>query len=176
MSSPWQWDAADRCDLGFGLASGIDLAEVRRELHPDQPGHWAGIPGVGAPVAWLTRNVVGPLLMAAGLCHLISAAATMMAVFGLNADWPTSRSAPCRPSPTGRQFGIGLLFPLALLLFPDGRAEGGCGWLADRAERRFPGRDRSLSDGSSFSDSKRPTRSSPSGSSRRSGRPHRRDC
>jgi two-component system, NarL family, sensor kinase len=76
----------------------------------------------GVPVAWLTRNVVGPLVVAAGLCHLISAAATMTAVFGLNAEWPTWVIRILSTFSTGPwQLGIGLLFPLALLLFPDGR-------------------------------------------------------
>ena len=111
----------------------------------------------GIPVAWLTRNVVGPLLMAAGLCHLISAAATMIAVFGLDADWPTSAIRALSTLSNGPwQFGIGLLFPLALLLFPDGRLPSRrwvwVAWLIV-VSGAFQAVTGVLSDGSSFSDS-----------------------
>ena len=133
--------------LGFGLASGIDWQQFVESYTLTNLVIGLAFLASGAPVAWLTRNVVGPLLIAAGLCHLISAAATMMAVFGLDAGWPTATIGVLSTLSNGPwQLGIGLLFPLALLLFPDGRLPSrrwAVGGLADRAERRFPGRDRS---------------------------------
>ena len=95
--------------------------------------------------------------MAAGLCHLISAAATMIAVFGLDADWPTSAIRALSTFSNGPwQFGIGLLFPLALLLFPDGRLPSRrwvwVAWLIVLSGA-FQAVTGVLSDGSSFSDS-----------------------
>ena len=128
--------------VGFGLASGIGWQRFA-ELHPDQPGHWAGLPGFRGTDRLADAQCRRAAAHGAGLCHLISAAATMIAVFGLDATGRPPRSAPCRPSRRGRQLGIGLLFR-ALLLFPDGRLPSrvGMGGLADRAQRRLPGRDR----------------------------------
>jgi two-component system, NarL family, sensor kinase len=143
--------------LGFGLASGVDWQDFVESYTLTNLVIGLAFLASGAPVAWLTRNVVGPLLMAAGLCHLISAAATMIAVFGLNADWPISAIRALSTFSTGPwQLGIGLLFPLALLLFPDGRLPSRrwawVVWLivAGGAFQAVTG---VLADGSSFSDS-----------------------
>jgi two-component system, NarL family, sensor kinase len=143
--------------LGFGLASGIDWQRFVESYTLTNLVIGLAFLASGVPVAWLTRNVVGPLLMAAGLCHLISAAATMIAVFGLNADWPTSAIRALSTFSNGPwQLGIGLLFPLALLLFPDGRLPSRrWAWVAwlivlSGAFQAVTG---VISDGSSFSDS-----------------------
>jgi two-component system, NarL family, sensor kinase len=117
--------------LGFGLASGIDWQMFVQSYTLTNLVIGLAFLASGAPVAWLTRNVVGPLLIAAGLCHLISAAATMMAVFGLNADWPTFVSASCRPSPTGRgSSALVCCFRSRCCCSPTGacQAESGRGW------------------------------------------------
>jgi len=145
--------------LGFGLASGIDWQGLVESYTLTNLVIGLAFLASGAPVAWLTRNVVGPLLMAAGLCHLISAAATMIATFGLNADWSISAIRTLSTFSTGPwQLGIGLLFPLALLLFPDGRLPSrGWAWVVwliviGGAFQAVTG---VLADGSSFSDSPR---------------------
>ncbi len=143
--------------LGFGLASGIDWQRLVESYTLTNLVIGLAFLASGLPVAWLTRNVVGPLLMAAGLCHLISAAATMIAVFGLNADWPTSAIRLLSTFSTGPwQLGIGLLFPLALLLFPDGHLPNRrwvwVAWLIVLGGA-FQAVTGVLSDGSSFSDS-----------------------
>jgi two-component system NarL family sensor kinase len=143
--------------LGFGLASGINWQRLIESYTLTNLVIGLAFLASGAPVAWLTRNVVGPLLIAAGLCHLISAAATMIAVFGINADWPTSAVRVLSTFSTGAwQFGIGLLFPLALLLFPDGHPPSRrwvwVAWLIVLGGA-FQGVTGVLSDGSSFSDS-----------------------
>ena len=143
--------------LGFGLASGIDWQRLVESYTLTNLVIGLAFLASGVPVAWLTRNVVGPLLMAAGLCHLISAAATMIAVFGLSADWPTSAIRALSTLSNGPwQFGIGLLFPLALLLFPDGRLPSrrwvSVAWLIVLSGA-FQAVTGVLSDGSSFSDS-----------------------
>jgi two-component system, NarL family, sensor kinase len=143
--------------LGFGLASGIDWQRFVESYTLTNLVLGLAFLASGAPITWLTRNIVGPLLMAAGLCHLISAAATMIAVFGLDADWPTSAVRALSTFSNGPwQFGIGLLFPLALLLFPDGRLPSRrWAWVAwliviSGAFQAVTGM---LADGSSFSDS-----------------------
>jgi two-component system, NarL family, sensor kinase len=143
--------------LGFGLASGIDWQMFVKSYTLTNLVIGLAFLASGAPVAWLTRNVVGPLLIAAGLCHLISAAATMMAVFGLEADWPTFVIRILTTFSTGAwQFGIGLFFSLALLLFPDGhlssRRWAWVAWLIVLSGA-FQAVTGVLSGGSSFSDS-----------------------
>ena len=143
--------------LGFGLATGIGWQQFVESYSLTNMVIGLAFLASGIPVAWLTRNVVGPLLMAAGLCHLISAAATMIAVFGLDADWPTSAIRALSTLSNGPwQFGIGLLFPLALLLFPDGRLPSRrwvwVAWLIV-VSGAFQAVTGVLSDGSSFSDS-----------------------
>jgi signal transduction histidine kinase len=143
--------------LGFGLASGIDWQRFVDSYTLTNLVIGLAFLASGLPVAWLTRNVVGQLLIAAGLCHLTSAATTMIAVFGLNADWPTSAIRVLSTFSTGAwQFGIPLLFPLALLLFPDGhlpsRKWTWAAWLIVLSGA-FQGVTGVLSEGSSFSDS-----------------------
>jgi two-component system, NarL family, sensor kinase len=143
--------------LGFGLASGIDWQRFVESYTLTNLVIGLAFLASGAPAAWLTRNVVGPLLVAAGLCHLISSAATMLAVFGINADWPTFAIRLLSTFSTGAwQLGIGLLFPLALLLFPDGhlptRRWVWVAWLI-MLSGAFQAVTGVLSDESSFSDS-----------------------
>jgi two-component system, NarL family, sensor kinase len=143
--------------LGLGLASGIDWQRFVESYTLTNLVIGLAYLASGVPVAWLTRNVVGPLLMAAGICHLISAAATMTAVFGLEADWPTSAIRALSTFSNGPwQFGIGLLFPFALLLFPDGRLPSRrwvwVAWLIVLSGA-FQAVTGVLSDGASFSDS-----------------------
>ena len=143
--------------LGFGLATGIGWQQFVESYSLTNMVIGLAFLASGAPVAWLTRNVVGPLLVAAGLCHLISATATMIAVFGLNADWPTSAIRALSTFSNGPwQLGIGLLFPLALLLFPDGhlpsRKWAWVAWLIV-ISGAFQAVTGILADGSSFSDS-----------------------
>jgi two-component system, NarL family, sensor kinase len=143
--------------LGLGLASGIDWQRFVESYTLTNLVIGLAYLASGVPVAWLTRNVVGPLLMAAGICHLISAAATMTAVFGLEADWPTSAIRTLSTFSNGPwQFGIGLLFPFALLLFPDGRLPSRrwvwVAWLIVLSGA-FQAVTGVLSDGASFSDS-----------------------
>ena len=108
--------------LGFGLAIGIGWQRFVGSYTLTNLVMGLAFLASGAPVAWLTRNVVGPLLVAAGLCHLTSAAATMMAVFGLDTGWPTATIGVLSTLSNGPwQLGVGLFFPLALLLFPDGK-------------------------------------------------------
>ena len=81
-----------------------------------------------------------------------------MIAVGLNADWPTSAIRALSTFSNGPwQLGIGLLFPLALLLFPDGHLPSrrwACGWrrliVISGAFQAVTGM---LADGSSFSDS-----------------------
>ncbi|HSK55035.1 MAG TPA: histidine kinase [Jiangellales bacterium] len=76
----------------------------------------------GAPIAWFTRNMVGWLFVASGLGHLATAAATAVELYGLGAGWPLPVLETLSTVSTGAwQVGIGVLFPLAVLLFPDGR-------------------------------------------------------
>jgi two-component system, NarL family, sensor kinase len=143
--------------LGFGLATGIGWQQFVQSYSLTNMVIGLAFLASGAPVAWLTRNVVGPLLVAAGLCHLISATATMIAVFGLNAHWPTSAIRALSTFSNGPwQLGIGLLFPLALLLFPDGhlpsRKWAWVAWLIV-ISGAFQAVTGILADGSSFSDS-----------------------
>ena len=143
--------------LGFALASGIDWQLFVQSYTLTNLVIGLAFLASGAPVAWLTRNVVGPLLISAGLCHLISAAATMVAVFGISAEWPTVVIRILSTFSTGAwQFGIGLLFPLALLLFPDGHLPSRrwvwVAWLIVLSGS-FQAVTGVLSDGSSFSDS-----------------------
>ena len=117
--------------LGFGLASGIGWQQFVESYTLTNLVIGLAFLASGAPVAWLTRNVVGPLLIAAGLCHLSSAAATMMAVFGLNVGWPTATIGVLSTSPTGRGSSALVCFSRSrCCCFPTGdcRAEGGRGW------------------------------------------------
>ena len=81
-----------------------------------------GFLGSGAVIAWFrVDNRLGWLLLACGLGHLVSAAAAPLAAAGAEAAWP---EAVVRGLSTlflaGWLFGLVGLFPLVLLLFPDG--------------------------------------------------------
>ena len=76
----------------------------------------------GLLIAWhRPRNVVGPLLLASGFGHLVSGAATMIMLYAAGAGWPAGLTRTLGTLANGAwQVGLGLLFPIALLLFPDG--------------------------------------------------------
>ena len=76
----------------------------------------------GLLIAWhRPRNVVGPLLLASGFGHLVSGAATMIMLYAAGAGWPLGLTRTLGTLANGAwQVGLGLLFPIALLLFPDG--------------------------------------------------------
>ena len=62
-----------------------------------------------------------PLLLGSGFGHLVSGAATMIMLYGAGAGWPLGLTRTLGTLATGAwQVGLGLLFPIALLLFPDG--------------------------------------------------------
>ena len=118
--------------LGFGLASGIGWQQFVESYTLTNLVIGLAFLASGAPVAWLTRNVVGPLLIAAGLCHLISAAATMMAVFGLErglADRHDPRPVdPLQRTVAARHWSV---FPARAAAVPrraPAKPKVGCGW------------------------------------------------
>lgn len=76
----------------------------------------------GLLIAWhRPRNAVGPLLLGSGFGHLVSGATTMIMLYGAGAGWPLGLTRTLGTLATGAwQVGLGLLFPIALLLFPDG--------------------------------------------------------
>ncbi|TFV87413.1 sensor histidine kinase [Blastococcus sp. CT_GayMR16] len=83
----------------------------------------AGFLGSGALIAWSRPdNRLGWLFLVCGLGHLTTAASAPVIAIGLDAGWP---DAVVRALSTlfiaAWQLGIVGLFPLALLLFPDGR-------------------------------------------------------
>jgi two-component system, NarL family, sensor kinase len=143
--------------VGFGLASGISWQQFVGSYTLTNLAIGLAFLGPGAFVAWFTRNVIGPLLIAAGLCHVISAAATMIAVLGLELGWSSAAIGVLSTLSNGPwQLGIGLLFPLVLLLFPDGhlpsRRWAVVAWLIVLSGA-FQAVTGVLSGGSSFSDS-----------------------
>ena len=76
----------------------------------------------GALIGWFTRNPVGWLFLASGVVHLVSAAATAVELYGIRELWPDALLRTLSTLATGAwQVGIGMLFPIALLLFPEGR-------------------------------------------------------
>ena len=141
----------------FGLASGVSWQQLVGSYTLTNLAIGLAFLAPGAVVVWFTRNVVGPLLVAAGLAHLVSAAATMIAVFGLDIGWPSAAISVLSTFSNGPwQLGIGLLFPLALMLFPDGHLPSPrwvwVAWLIVLSGA-FQAVTGVLSDGSSFSDS-----------------------
>ena len=77
----------------------------------------------GLLIAWYRpRNRLGPLFLVAGFGHLLSGTATMLMLYGVVAGWPSGLVRTLSTLATGAwQVGLGLLFPVAVLLFPDGR-------------------------------------------------------
>ena len=77
----------------------------------------------GAVIAWFRpSNAVGWIFIACGVGHLLTPACGLGAIYGVEAGWPvwaTRSLGTC--STAGWIIGIAGLFPLALLLFPDGR-------------------------------------------------------
>jgi len=68
------------------------------------------------------RNTVGWLFVAGALAHLATAAAGPWSVYGVEHGWPLpALRLLVTISTIAWPFGIGLAFPLALLLFPSGR-------------------------------------------------------
>jgi signal transduction histidine kinase len=83
----------------------------------------AGFLGSGSVIGWFRPgNRLGWLLLVCGLGHLTSATAAPLVARGLASGWPeTVTRLSSSVFLTAWQFGIVGLFPLALLLFPDGR-------------------------------------------------------
>ncbi|WP_433350764.1 sensor histidine kinase [Microtetraspora malaysiensis] len=77
----------------------------------------------GGFVAWFRpRNVIGVLFLVSGLGHLTTAAAGMAELHAIHSGAPTPLVRGLSAVYTAAwQVGIGWLFLLALLLFPDGR-------------------------------------------------------
>jgi two-component system, NarL family, sensor kinase len=77
----------------------------------------------GGVLAWYRpRNVIGWLLLAVGLAQGTTAAVTPLLVAGAARDWPDAvMSGLATAYAYGWPWSIGLLLPMALLLFPDGR-------------------------------------------------------
>jgi two-component system NarL family sensor kinase len=68
------------------------------------------------------RNPIGWLLLAAGVAHLLTAASGALATYGLPRGWPEPvLRVLASLFMLGWPWGICLLLPLALQLFPDGR-------------------------------------------------------
>ncbi|WP_084463756.1 GAF domain-containing sensor histidine kinase [Microtetraspora fusca] len=82
-----------------------------------------GFLAAGTPIVWFRRrNVIGPLFLVCGIGHLTTAAATTAMLFGLGMDWPVPLLRTLSTLSTGAwQLGIGWLFNVALLVFPNGR-------------------------------------------------------
>lgn len=76
----------------------------------------------GATILWFRpSNVIGALFVFSGLGHLASAAAAVLGLYGVHAAWPVPIVRTLSTLATGAwQVSIGVLFLLALLLFPDG--------------------------------------------------------
>ena len=107
--------------IGFGLAAGAGWQRFIDTYALTNLVFGVAFLAAGLPIVWSVRNIVGPLLVASGLVHLTSAAATMIAVLGLDEAWPSPVIRTLSTLSTGPwQLGIALLFPLAVLLFPDG--------------------------------------------------------
>jgi signal transduction histidine kinase len=86
----------------------------------------AGFLGSGALIAWSRPdNRLGWLFLVCGLGHLTTAAAAPLLAIGLDAGWPDAAVGTLSTVFIAAwQLGIVGLFPLALLLFPDGRLPG----------------------------------------------------
>ncbi|NUT36664.1 MAG: two-component sensor histidine kinase [Hamadaea sp.] len=68
------------------------------------------------------RNPIGWLLLGAGIAHLISAATSALGLYGFTRGWPEPvLRAMASVFLSAWPWGICLLLPLALQLFPDGR-------------------------------------------------------
>ena len=79
--------------------------------------------GSGAVISWSRPgHVIGTLFQAGGLGHLTTAAAAMLGLFASAAGWPAPAVRGLAAIAQGAwQIGVTGLFPLALLLFPNGR-------------------------------------------------------
>jgi two-component system, NarL family, sensor kinase len=86
----------------------------------------AGFLGSGALIAWSRPdNRLGWLFLVCGLGHLTTAAAAPLIAIGRDAGWPdTAVEMLSTLFIAAWQLGIVGLFPLAVLLFPDGRLPG----------------------------------------------------
>ncbi len=82
-----------------------------------------GLLGSGAVISWSRPgHVIGTLFQAGALGHLTTAAAATLGLAGSAAGWPETVVRGFAAVAQGAwQIGITGLFPLALLLFPDGR-------------------------------------------------------
>ena len=75
-------------------------------------------------IAWFRpRNIVGIMLLICGIGHLLSAAGATSGLYAHQAGWPVllSRLLGGTLTTGAWQVGVTGLFPIALLVFPDGR-------------------------------------------------------
>jgi signal transduction histidine kinase len=76
----------------------------------------------GSLIAWFRpTNAVGWLFLVCGIAHLVTPVTGLSAVYGASVGWPELSTRVLSTVFSVWLFGIGGLFPLALLLFPDGR-------------------------------------------------------
>ncbi|GAB2485097.1 sensor histidine kinase [Nocardiopsis aegyptia] len=105
------------------LALGMTMGEVVSSYVLTNAVMGTGFAACGAVLAGQRgRNPIGWLFLAAGLAHLTSAAAVLLAVLGLDLGWPEwGVRALTTVFMAAWPWGIGMFLALALQLFPTGR-------------------------------------------------------
>ena len=105
------------------VVSGLGWSEVVDSYTLTNAVIGAGFLGSGAMIAWFRPdNRLGWLFLVCGLGHLTSAAVVPVTAIGVDAGWPQALTRTLSTLFIAAwQLGIVGLFPLALLLFPDGR-------------------------------------------------------
>ncbi|MEU6414866.1 GAF domain-containing sensor histidine kinase [Microbispora sp. NPDC046933] len=109
---------------GFGLAAGVGWRTFVDSYTLTNLVIGTGFLASGATIAWFHggRNIIGVLFVVCGLGHLTTAAAGMACWYAVGVPWPDPVLRTLVTVFTGAwQLGIVGLFPLALLVFPDGR-------------------------------------------------------
>jgi two-component system NarL family sensor kinase len=104
-------------------AAALTVAEVVDSYMLTNAAMGAGFAACGAVLAHQRpRNPIGWLLLPAGIAHLTSAATVGLIPYGLARGWPAALlSVLLTVFNLAWPFGITLLLPLALQLFPNGR-------------------------------------------------------
>jgi signal transduction histidine kinase len=104
-------------------AASLTVAEVVDSYVLTNTAMGAGFAACGAVLAHhRPRNPIGWLLLSAGIAHLTSGATVGLISYGLARGWPAALlSVLLNVFNLAWPFGITLLLPLALQLFPDGR-------------------------------------------------------
>ena len=105
------------------LVAGVRLGDLVDGYAVTNAAFGLGFGGCGLLLAWqLPANPIGWLFSAGALAHLTTAAVTPWAFLGVDEGWPVwVIRLLATVLATAWPVGIGLLFPLALLLFPTGR-------------------------------------------------------